>query len=459
MTKQQQNHIQPSERQATSHFSQEIYQHAEQQALWYFREIQQRQSSTELFDELVTDISRWNSKARQSPLKTKYQWLSLDDMDSWTFLQKLSAEGELKNYLLKTIRYIFIRDLGMRLDNRQTDKLIDGTVKKILSLLRKQDGKQSFTDTQGLLYQWTSKRGLDTTYQWLMLKLAQIEPLFINDAGRTHGMRKLVKIIAGVVLHHLIIENQEHSDLDAEQLDTVIRLGYCYGLTYPFIDDLQDSAIALNAHDKGLFNAALRTSLQTGEAVAYPDFEHDNERLRHIYRELKWAFEFIKSNLSEGQADSFFKRAYVFFEAQDIDRQRSLAAGKRIKLADLYLPVMLKSAGCRLIARDLVTNDSDKDFDYRTFCFGIYNQFNDDIKDIFEDIEQDNLTPYSYYLTYGSQTANNENPYSYYWAVVHYLINDVYHAEPITRTLLIERCINAHKSLLQSIGEARYLEL
>ena len=93
------------------------------------------------------------------------------------------------------------------------------------------------------------------------------------------------------------------------------------------------------------------------------------------------------------------------------------------------------------------------------FCFGIYNQFNDDIKDIFDDIEEDNLTPYTYFLTHAKSNDGIENPYHYYWAVVYYLIYEVYQGNQQVKHLFIERCINAHKSLKRLVGKSTYSDL
>ena len=76
--------------------------------------------------------------------------------------------------------------------------------------------------------------------------------------------RKLIKIIAGVIMHEV---EEMGDDISPEErikkLDDAIRLGYSYGLTYPFIDDLLDAKV-LSANEQKQYSDLIRTTLITG---------------------------------------------------------------------------------------------------------------------------------------------------------------------------------------------------
>ncbi len=444
------------------------YKKAETSASWYLNQIKSIARKDLYLEQLSEDFRDWSKQTTTNRYRQKLSELEKqlqlgEGIDSLSFLQKLELDNQLKSYLSKSLTYIFIRDLGKSLDDKHTQKTIESLVVRIQDWVKKQssDADQSLVNNE-FIHQKAKAYQVVDTVNWLKAKLALLQQKMPEELDKTNGLRKLVKIIAGVVLHQFIDQSSKMNPSEiATRLDSAIRLGYCYGLTYPFVDDLQDSSTALNAEEKHQFNQAIRESLLQGEVVAFPEFsEKKQEKMQFVYSELKAAFEYIKDNQPLEQVREFFKQAFIFFEAQDIDRQRKLE-NKNYSDEELFIPIILKSAGCRLIARELVECKVDDDFDYRTFCFGIYNQFNDDIKDIFDDIEEANVTPYSYYLTKlnANESIENLNPYRIYWAVVSYLINEVYHGEPKTRQLFLERCINAHKSLKNSIGEKAYNEL
>ena len=428
------------------HLDFQVYEHAAGKARWYFKTLEQLVSNNTTLTILAKDFSDW---AREQKSEGSF---ADTPIENWSMLQKIQADRDMSAYYRKTVQYLFIRDLGKDLNNKQTNEYIEETVASLVKHSRKSPDKdESLVETS--LHSWAQKHGIETTYHWLLLKLSEMRELFHAHDAESEGMRKLVKIIAGVVMHQLV----ENPKTDSATLDATIRLGYCYGLTYPFIDDLLDCSPDLNENDKQLFSQALRQSLQTGTVAPLPKLSKTSATIKRIYHELKWAFEYIRDHLSSAQSQQFFKRAYVFFEAQAIDRDRRLSDQQSLDLEALFLPVMLKSAGCRLIARDLISSDINTEFEYRTFCFGIYNQFNDDIKDIFDDLAEDNITPYTSYLNTPEQ--HDVSPYQYYWAVVYYLVHEVYQNDAQTKALFMERCINAHRSLKQKVGEQQYFEL
>ncbi|MEM0910663.1 MAG: polyprenyl synthetase family protein [Pseudomonadota bacterium] len=442
------------------------YAQVEKRAKWYVARIQALARDPNTLARLHNDYhSFWKDQKKQSPVRKRLmQSAERGNIGTWPFLFKLHARKELDSYLTKTISYLYLRDLGMDLSQAHARKKVEQTVNSLIKSIEKGHAKSSsakMNDDEFLLLQpWLAKKHYQPAYYWLMLKLSGLKRQLDDGLDNQDGFRKLVKVIAGILMHHFITRPATAADKDTpEQVMTTVQLGYAYGLTYPFVDDLLDTDAFLSTADKVTFTHALRQTLQTGVVVDYPAFENDSKRLSVIFNELKWAFEFLQTTLPENQRRLFFLRANVFFEAQSIDRQRSLDDAEKYSLQEQLVSVILKSSSSRLISRDLITDASDNSFDLRTFCFGIYNQFNDDIKDIEEDRASRNLTPYTWYLALRDSQHAIDNPYESYWAVVYFLVYDIYKNDPQIKQLFFERTMNAHMSVYKCRGQRGYLAL
>ncbi|WP_144395480.1 polyprenyl synthetase family protein [Pleionea sediminis] len=451
------------------YISPQCYYIAEQNSLEYLLKILKVASTDCTFDDLLVEFTQWNeAKNRQGNrffqgrVSEVNEWEL--DVESWSFIQRLQADKQLNTYLDKSVSYLLMRDLGISFHDDQATKDKNRLVRRLQRWLIQQSSKSSEQNSAFSMVNLSKKAkeyGIGSTFNWLLNKLSGAQANMPDNLDSTEGMRKLVKIIAGVVLHQMVDLPKSVSEQQrAKLLDSAIRLGYCYGLTYPFIDDLLDDNYVLSERDKRVFNDAINRSLLTGHVVECPTFDSTvQSQMQFIYRELREAFETIRHLQPAEQSQQFFEQAYIFFKAQDIDRTRSLANSKSLDIKSLFLPLILKSAGCRLIARHILAKSSDESFDHRTFCFGIYNQFNDDIKDIDDDLKNDNVTPYTHYLTYGVNDKNSVNPYRVYWSVVFYLINNLYKGHQQSKYLILERSINAHRSVLRAVGKERYNDL
>lgn len=95
-----------------------------------------------------------------------------------------------------------------------------------------------------------TEEGIETAVIWVISKLKSVSANIPKEMNAEHAQRKLIKIIIGVIFH--VMEEMDDTvtpEERAQRLDEAIRLGYSYGLTYPFIDDLLDSGV-LNTQEK-----------------------------------------------------------------------------------------------------------------------------------------------------------------------------------------------------------------
>ena len=442
------------------------YRLAEQKAAHYFNTLSAQVMQQSYVPVLTKDIQAW--KQNHIRHHSILSFLSPEKGNKkpqgyHNYIQWLDYTGKLDRYLERSISYIFMRDLGKALNSPHTQKRVQrvvGNLKKNLTS-SKTKSKEDKTDTFSMagLYRKAQKEGIESTFIWLMNKLKTVSSRIPEGIDAVHAERKLIKIIAGVMMHE-IEEMDEGISLKerSRKLDIAIRLGYSYGLTYPFIDDLLDSGV-LSADENQQYSNLIRTTLVTGIVPELGEWHGKNAGLiQFIHSELREAFEYIQAHLHRETKEFFFEQAFVFFHSQEIDRMKDLTQPNYTN-EELYIPVILKSACSRLIARSVISAPRDEDFDNQTFFYGIYNQLADDFADMFDDMEEGAVTPYTYYLKYHDKRPDLINPFELYWTVIFHLIHDVYHSDSNTREVILDRAINGLKRFKERMGPEKYNEI
>ena len=155
------------------------------------------------------------------------------------------------------------------------------------------------------------------------------------------------------------------------KLDEAIRLGYSYGLTYPFIDDLLDANV-LSTQEKKRYSELIRTTLITGSVPELDEWTGENaDLIRFIHSELRDAFEYIKAHQRPETRKNFFEQSYVFFNSQEVDRVKDLSNANYTN-EELYIPIILKSSSSRLITRSVISAPEDEGFDQTEHSYMVF---------------------------------------------------------------------------------------
>ncbi|WP_144552226.1 polyprenyl synthetase family protein [Bacillus sp. X1(2014)] len=439
------------------------YEMAEQKAAHYFHSLYKQVMEKTYVETLSKDIYSWkrNHIRHHSLLSFFSRGKGKPDSRAYhNYIQWLNYTGKLDNYLDRSISYIFMRDMGKALDSPETQNRVKRVVDSLKNQLIYSGTPERTTQNEMFsmagLYRLAQKEGIESTLIWLFNKLKTVSDNIPNGMDAANAERKLIKIIAGVLMN----EMEEMSDeLSAEErsqkLADAIRLGYSYGLTYPFIDDLLDAGI-LSIEEEKQYSNLIRTSLITGIVPKLGDWPDKNVNLiRYIHSELRDAFEYITSRLRPETRNKFFEQAYVFFHSQEVDRIKDLS-NPNYTNEELYIPVILKSSSSRLIVRSVINAPEDEGFDNRTFYYGIYNQLADDFADMYEDLKDGRVTPYTYYLKYHDQRTDLINPFELYWTVISNLIHQVYHSDSKAIEVILDRAINGLKRYKERMGTDRY---
>ncbi len=444
----------------------ECYRLAVQKAGDYFQSLHQQVVDKTYAQTLTKDIQSWKDTHvhHHSLLSCCFGWYNKPDPQDYEhYIQWLYSTDKPDKYLDRSVSYIFMRDLGKALDSPDTQARIRRVVDILKDYLTRLplsgDSDKTGTISMAGLYRNAQKEGIESSLIWVMDKLKIMSKHIPKGIDAEHAKRKLIKIIAGVLMHEIeamgnVISLHER----AQKLDKAIRLGYSYGLTYPFIDDMLDANV-LSPEEKNRYSDLIRATLITGKVPELGEWTGKNGDLaRYVHSELRDAFEYIKSHQGPASLKLFFEQAYVFFNSQEVDRMKDLS-NTNYTNEDLYIPIILKSSSSRLITRLVTSAPEDSGFDNRTFFYGIYNQLADDFTDMFDDMKEDAVTPYTYYMKYHDQRPDLINPFELYWTVVSNLIHNVFHSDPKTCEVMLDRAVNGLKRFKERAGTEKYNEV
>lgn len=442
------------------------YTVAEQKAAYYLQLLISQVQDKSYVPALTKDIHSWKQNhLRTSSLLAYFSKRKKEasPKDYQHYIQWLNFTGKLDAYLERSIAYLYMRDLGKALSSPDTQS----RVRQVASKIKKQLTQSPTSENRYIqepfnmvsLYRKAQQDGVENAFIWLMGKLKTVAEEIPEGLDGVNAQRKLMKIIGGVYMH--AIEEMDHqlsADERTNKLNEAIQLGYAYGLTYPFIDDLLDSQV-LNEYEKQQYSSLIREAITTRTVPSLAEWPGLNsDILGFIHSELKSAFEYIKAHQNEELGDSFFEQAFVFFQAQEVDRNKQLAK-PNYSNEELFVPIILKASASRLIARSVLSALEDSGFEERTFAYGIYNQLADDFTDMFADLEVGAVTPYTYYLTYHQERPDLINPFELYWAVISFLIHQVYHSDSMVCEVILDRAINGLKRFKARHGSQRYQEV
>ncbi|MFB1050957.1 polyprenyl synthetase family protein [Paraliobacillus sp. JSM ZJ581] len=436
------------------------YNRAEKKAENYYETLLSQLEQRNYESTLIKDINLWKQH-HTSFLHTCLLFFRRKGMSKntdKTYLTWLEKKGQLDRYLERSISYIYMRDLGKDISEEQTKHRILQVIEKLKHNINQEDDVLSDFNVHRV-YRWAKKEQVEEAIIWVMGKINTIVQHFPKGMDVAHAKRKLIKTIAGVVMQVLDdLDDNVDNEVRAKQLDQAVRLGYAYGLTYPFIDDLLDSNI-LSTHEKQYFSKIIESALIARSVPNIKTWAGENrDFMLFVYKELRDAFQYIISQQSKETSDTFFEQAYVFFRSQELDRIKQLEITS-YQNKDIYLPIILKSASSRLIVGAVLGTNRDEYKETRTFFYGIYNQLSDDFADMFDDLKVGAVTPYTYYLTYKKTRSDLINPFELYWNVIAYLIHNVYHSDPLICEIILDRAINGLKRFKEKNGVNKYNEV
>ncbi|GIO23693.1 polyprenyl synthetase family protein [Oceanobacillus sp. J11TS1] len=430
----------------------DYFQMMQEQAKNYFHLLRAQVHQEDFAATLIESLQQYQQAKKKSLINTD-KW---KQQPSNLFISQLAKMGQLDSYLFRSVSYIYFRDLGRDITTESMRRRIADITEGIKHYL---DGKQQHVSFHmAELYQFAEKESLEPVFFWVTDKLKYISAILPEGFDKNEAKRKIIKIIAGVIIHEIEeLKDETSAQVRRQQLDQAVRIGYYYGLTYPLIDDVLDADVLTEAEKKA-FAYFIRQTLLTGEVIPIKasDWQENHwEFISAVYDGLSEAFTYLKACQPIERNRDFLDNAYLFFEGQEQDRQKQLDNSSYTN-EQLYVPVILKSASSRLIVRSFRAFSKDDKIEKNMFHYGIYNQLADDLADFDEDLANRSVTPYTYFVTHHHQNQNVMNPFAMYWSVIYYFVHTIYGGKPEIRDIILDRAINGLKRLKQRLGKERY---
>lgn len=438
-----------------------IYNLYEKKAKEYFKILYSQLKSEAYIPKLIEDLEKFKSEHIYN--SSVYSYLSKKilkpEKSDFNYIKWLEHRNLLEAYLNRSVSYIFLRDLGEDINSKNIQPKIDKLVRRLnnylISLTKKGEINKSFLDISSM-YLKAKEEKVETIIIWLIDKLKLVYENIPNEMDRDEAQRKIIKVVAGVVLNKLNETDDSMLKEDKSKIiEKAIKLGYYYGLTYPFIDDILDAKVLASDEEKK-YTSLIKESIITGNVPSFNNWSGKNKNLVvYIQKELTEAFEYIKNNQDHTTIKSFFEKCYVFFNSQEIDRKREIN-NRFYTNEEIYTPIILKAYSSRVITRLIINKHVNEDFDDQMFFYGIYNQLADDFTDVFEDLERKSLTPYTYYIENYKKYDDMINPFELYFVVVFNLINNIYNSNNNIREIILCRVINGLKRFKKRLGNEKY---
>ena len=404
---------------------QQAYQHAYQQGLDYFDTLRTFSQQDLEVDLLAHELQHWQQQQPNALLwrvSAKFNNPPLTEFKGT--LRYLLKHQQLQAFIDRSVQYIYLRDLGKSLEHDSVQQKCKQTASQLqqwfLAVLEQDSSKQmELSNLFTKLTDW----GLDNAFIWLYEKLLTLQIKLPEGVDHTRIIRQISKLTLGVLLHQLDdLSFDKLSSQQRQQISHAIKMGYYYGLTYPFVDDFLDADSVLNEQEQAYVSDMIRSTLENNHVpkAQYLADSPNRGLIQFVYQELQAGFEYIQTHYPAADYADLYNAFYVFFHAQENDRNKSLD-NPHYSNEELFVPCILKSSYSRLLPKLMLGKPLKHEFSQIMLFTGLFNQLHDDLSDLSEDTQNKAVTPYSYYLKYHQQRPDLINPYQLYWSLIQYI--------------------------------------
>jgi hypothetical protein len=224
--------------------------------------------------------------------------------------------------------------------------------------------------------------------RYFIPRLLRLRAAIPEHSVLDHGLVKLCKIAFGVIASRHTARGAEEKDEIRFILNT-LRLAYCWGITYPLVDNLLDSGAA-PAELKDELAAALE-SVFSEEPAAGQWQEPVAEAAERLQEVLE---------LSPPSRREIVKRTLLFLlEAHRRDSGRRLSAiapeNAAAREGEVWADSVLKAAFIRIATMEICGTPVEGELLAAQFAASLVNQLGDDLWDLEEDLDDDRVTPFT----------------------------------------------------------------
>lgn len=253
---------------------------------------------------------------------------------------------------------------------------------------------------------------LERLQQYFKESLERLRDALPGRSLRNHGLIKLAKVAFGTLVGRTAVLDPD-SERPVDAIVDTCRLAYSWGITYPLVDNVLDDAEVPEGTKREIVSV-LEGIFRGGSAVdaAAPGSESP------LVREVRYRLSEVVNLLEPTRRDQTLATLANLLESHRCDASRRLFAAES-EAPDRDLEVLadtlLKAALIR-IATMAVCGIEISEATLETACErGLFNQLGDDLWDIYEDLDDDRVTPFTLYLS-GKSTIDPFRLYLRYTA-------------------------------------------
>ena len=211
------------------------------------------------------------------------------------------------------------------------------------------------------------------------------------------GLIKMLKVAVGVIAGRTSTRSEHESD-PVDFVFNTLRIAYCWGVTYPLVDNVLDSNETSPAIRNELTRSLMGIFAARDEGADEPKDRQcsTSPAIVEVEDRLLEAMQLIPSERI-CRVKRILRHLYQAHRHDARRRLHDVTCGEEVGVLwhDVLVDTMLKSALVRLATMELCVIDVDRATRDRSLSRALYNQLGDDLWDIYEDTEDERVTPFT----------------------------------------------------------------
>lgn len=260
------------------------------------------------------------------------------------------------------------------------------------------------------------QRLVTTLVPYLSDRIDRVICVLPAEALNDHGLAKLGKMALGALLGRARALTIRNGDITSYVIDS-FRMAYCWGATYPLIDDVLDAARTDTDTRNSLFRAVDQLFAPNPQSSRCPPPLSPSPIIRELVSCLTELLDLISTSHLE---DTKTVLRHLF-EAHRRDAMMKLSRLDSNKTTDDVIEVaLLKGALVRIATAYVVGSFPDERRLHDLIATGLLNQLTDDIWDAAQDFQEDRVTPVTSFLVDRSVL----NPYDLYYDLTAFVLEN-----------------------------------
>lgn len=223
------------------------------------------------------------------------------------------------------------------------------------------------------------------------------------------GFAKLLKVLGGVIAHGMSALPPACSGAVIEStFIRCIKVGFCWGVTYPLLDDVIDSRSRFPAPEIASLKGAV-ASILSGGNVGRADLECLNH-LPHATGLIESLME-LRTLVPYEENITAYRLMHLAHMAQNEDSELTIdgSHGER----EIFVASTLKAALVRVATALVAGAHVDQALLRRAFLLAPFNQGEDDFQDFLDDLQTGAVTPFTAFAC-GLFTSNPVHLFLFY---------------------------------------------